>query len=87
MRSKEKGDLMTISMIQSNGTIYDDEHLPAPKTKKKKKTVVWPVADLGEEGGGMHPPHQPKHNVHMFNIKLIWKKAISEYLIGSVTVI
>ena len=27
-----------------------------------------PVADLG---GGMHPPHQPKHNVHMNNIYFI----------------
>ena len=22
----------------------------------------------------MHPPHQPEHNVHMYNIRLIWKK-------------
>ena len=22
-----------------------------------------------EGDGGMHPPHQPKHNVHMLNIK------------------
>ena len=25
-----------------------------------------PVADLGGDGG-MHPPYQPKHNVHMNN--------------------
>ena len=26
--------------------------------------VPYPVADLGGGMGGMHPPHQPKHNMH-----------------------
>ena len=30
------------------------------------ETEQLPVADLGGVGG-MHPPHQPKHNVHMSN--------------------
>ena len=31
------------------------------------------VADLGGGDGGMHPPHQPKQNVHMHNIKHLKK--------------
>ena len=33
------------------------------------------MADLGGGGrmGGMHPPHQPKHNVHMHNIEHLKK--------------
>ena len=44
------------------------------KEDKGESANLLTVADLGGDGG-MHPPHQPKHNVHM-NTYL--KKAISE---------
>ena len=39
---------------------------------------------MGADGG--YILHHRKHNMHL-NIKLIWKKAISEFSIGRVTVI
>ena len=36
-----------------------------------KRVQSQAVADLG----GMHPPHQPKHNVHMHNIKHLKKSS------------
>ena len=53
---------------RSNDKFYSS----APCYTRRRNTNRHLLSSGGFRGGGMggmHPPHQPKHNVHMHNIK------------------